>query len=84
ILTSLVLVLAGLTQGDPLMVYVTSIENPTHAEEYQCVIEPKIAPTKYSWRKQGRVGLPEGVIADRDRLHFLKSTSDLNGLYICE
>lgn len=34
--------------------------------------------------RQGWSGLPEGVKAEGDRLHFLKTTADLNGLYICE
>ncbi|KAI4888360.1 hypothetical protein NFI96_011253 [Prochilodus magdalenae] len=84
IVTSVTLFLAGLTPADPHLVYVTRIKNPTHLEEYQCVVEPDAGHVKYSWHRQGWNGLPEGVKADGDRLHFLKSTSDLNGVYICE
>ncbi|KAI4888361.1 hypothetical protein NFI96_011254 [Prochilodus magdalenae] len=33
---------------------------------------------------QGQTTLPEGVRAEGDRLHFLKSDASLNGLYFCE
>ncbi|KAL6484373.1 hypothetical protein MHYP_G00064180 [Metynnis hypsauchen] len=75
--------LSGFTQAHPQVVHVKPVENPTYAEEYQCVTESNPEHTKYSWSRQGQDALPEGVKAELDRLHFLKLTSDLNGLYIC-
>ncbi|XP_060786410.1 nectin-4-like [Neoarius graeffei] len=72
------------TQGSHQLVHVISVDNPTHEQEYRCVTEPEVEATEYSWYKQGWAGLPEGVKAEGDRLHFIKFTTDLNGVYICE
>ncbi|KAL7865329.1 hypothetical protein SRHO_G00105760 [Serrasalmus rhombeus] len=74
---------SGFIQDHPQVIRVIPIKNPTYDEEYQCLTEAKDEHTKYRWYRQGWDALPEGVKAEGDRLHFLKSTPDLNGLYIC-
>ncbi|KAF4086828.1 hypothetical protein AMELA_G00088880 [Ameiurus melas] len=76
--------LFDMTQGDPQLVHVIPVENPTYYAEYRCVTEPEVENTKYSWRRQDWSGLPEGVKAEGDRLHFLKLSPELDGIYICE
>ncbi|MCJ8732853.1 hypothetical protein PDJAM_G00215990 [Pangasius djambal] len=76
--------LFGINQGSPQLVYVKPVENATYYQEYRCITEPEVENTKYSWRRQDWPGLPEGVKAEGDRLRFLRSGPDLNGVYICE
>ncbi|KAL6484368.1 hypothetical protein MHYP_G00064130 [Metynnis hypsauchen] len=83
IFTLWTLFLSGLIHTHPQVIHVIPIKNPTYDEEYQCVTEANPEHTKYRWYRQGWDALPEGVKAEGDRLHFLKSTPDLNGLYIC-
>ncbi|KAF7709208.1 hypothetical protein HF521_016058 [Silurus meridionalis] len=76
--------LSGRAQEGLQLAYVVSVDNPTYDQEYQCVTEPGIENTNYSWYRQDWSELPEGVKAEGDRLHFLKETADLNGVYICK
>ncbi|XP_072541589.1 uncharacterized protein [Salminus brasiliensis] len=62
---------------------VCCVENPTYTEEYRCISNGDAAVTNYTWYKQDQKGLPEGVMAEGDTLHFLKWTYDISGTYIC-
>ncbi|KAL7882117.1 hypothetical protein AOLI_G00089660 [Acnodon oligacanthus] len=55
-----ILFLSGFTQAHPQVVHVKPVENPTYAEEYQCVTESNPEHTKYSWSRQGQDAIPEG------------------------
>ncbi|KAB5577348.1 hypothetical protein PHYPO_G00208830 [Pangasianodon hypophthalmus] len=67
--------LFGMTQGSSQLVYVEPVENPTYDQEYRCKTDPEVENTEYSWRRQDSSGLPEGVKAEGDRLHFLRKPS---------
>ncbi|KAL6484374.1 hypothetical protein MHYP_G00064190 [Metynnis hypsauchen] len=68
------------------LLHVEKVENPTHAEEYQCISDGDgdDPATNYTWYRHDWKALPEGVKAEGNRLHFLILTSELNGLYFCQ
>ncbi|XP_076858519.1 uncharacterized protein LOC143512286 [Brachyhypopomus gauderio] len=78
----LTVLLVGFSISQALYI-VERVENPFYAEEYRCVDDAAPENTAYTWQREGWLTLPDGVQADGNRLQFLKSTSDLNGLYIC-
>ncbi|MCI4378729.1 hypothetical protein PGIGA_G00219200 [Pangasianodon gigas] len=70
---------SSMHQAVPVVVPVTT-ETP---EVYECVHSSDPTAANYTWYRQDRPSLPEGIKAEGNRLHFMQSTSDLNGLYIC-
>ncbi|XP_077103225.1 nectin-3 [Siphateles boraxobius] len=54
-------------------------DDPTEAEEYHCLVDCNPTPTSYIWIKvNGSTPHSEG-----NKLFIQKSSSDLNGVYIC-
>ncbi|KAK7153629.1 hypothetical protein R3I94_007120 [Phoxinus phoxinus] len=54
-------------------------DDPTEAEEYHCLVDCNPTPTSYIWIKvNGSTPHSEG-----NKLFIPKSSSDLNGVYIC-
>ncbi|XP_056125888.1 nectin-3 [Rhinichthys klamathensis goyatoka] len=54
-------------------------DDPTEAEEYHCLVDCNPAPTSYIWIKvNGSTPHSEG-----NKLFIPKSSSDVNGVYVC-
>lgn len=67
------------TQQVPVVVPITT----ETADGLLCVYGTDPAAANYTWYRQDLLSLPEGTKAEGNRLHFMTSTSDLNGMYVC-
>ncbi|TTS97989.1 hypothetical protein Baya_16285 [Bagarius yarrelli] len=63
--------------------WVVPVTTGSTAEVYQCVYGPDPADANYTWYKNDSRSLPEGTQAEGNRLYFMHSSSDLDGLYGC-
>ncbi|KAK7168590.1 hypothetical protein R3I93_004802 [Phoxinus phoxinus] len=69
----------NVTVHDPPELVVIIPDDPTEAEEYHCLVDCNPTPTSYIWIKvNGSTPHSEG-----NKLFIPKSSSDLNGVYIC-
>ncbi|XP_026104358.1 nectin-3-like protein [Carassius auratus] len=68
----------------PQLVYVTPFNNRSNAEVYQCEADANPSATHFSWHSTHQTIPNNDIKAEGNKLYFLKRTSDLSGLYICE
>ncbi|XP_067301040.1 poliovirus receptor [Pseudorasbora parva] len=68
----------------PQLVFVTPFKNGSNAEVYQCEADANPAATHFRWHSTHQTIPNDAIKTEGNKLAFLKLTSDLSGLYICE
>ncbi|KAK2905280.1 hypothetical protein QQF64_033554 [Cirrhinus molitorella] len=68
----------------PQLVFVTPFKNGSNAEVYQCEADCNPAATHFRWHSMHQTIPNDAIKTEGNKLYFLKLTSDLSGLYICE
>lgn len=68
----------------PQLVFVTPFKDLSNAEGYQCEADANPSATHFSWHSTHQTIPNDAIKAEGNKLYFLKLTSDLSGLYICE
>ncbi|XP_073702485.1 nectin 1a-like [Garra rufa] len=68
----------------PQLVFVTPFKDGSNAEVYQCEADANPEATHFRWHSTHQTIPNDAIKAEGNKLYFLKLTSDLSGLYICE
>ncbi|KAA0716044.1 hypothetical protein E1301_Tti012872 [Triplophysa tibetana] len=65
----------------PQLVYITPLLS---GDGFQCEADANPKALLFSWKRMNQTIHNDAIKIEGNRLYFLKLTSDLNGLYICE
>ncbi|XP_077072808.1 nectin-3-like protein [Siphateles boraxobius] len=68
----------------PQLVFVIPFQNLSNTEVYQCEADANPPATHFRWHSTHQIIPNDAIKTEGNKLFFLKLTSDLSGLYICE
>lgn len=68
----------------PQLVYVKPLKKLSSGEVFQCEADANPTATHFNWKRMDQTIDNDAIKIEGNKLYFLKLTSDLSGLYLCE